>query len=496
MKKIVFFLLALAAICFTGCREDLKELNKGDNPLCITPNCDTLALDQSEYSSDGLILTWTSGTNQGTGHRIYYSLEITQAGMGWDDAILVFNGVSERFEQKWTVDDVNNLVVKQFGLPCDQPAALSARITASGNGFDTQVAECDFVIHPYKPITHTLYLVGNATPGGWTLSDATEMEMKDIGYFKTTLMLNKGFFKLITTREGMLPGYMPGETDEDLALRESATQQDKMWSVTTPHLYEVSVNLITMKMSMKEVSAVRPDYDDLYLIGNETGWNFWQMQRDPLDPFLFRIGHYWTLGHDFKFGTASGAWENNYKATSADAPFTQESMAFIKGYDPDNKWWLQDSECNKMYKICVDIHTAQERMIMREFVPYTDMYLVGDATPNGWDLGNATAMTAVDDSIFTWTGSLTAGALKFSCDKQADWNGAWFMACKADAEPTGEVEPMLFIDKTEESLCRYTYIQSADVNVSDVDQKWMISTAGTYTITLDQLHETISIVKQ
>ena len=124
------------------------------------------------------------------------------------------------------------------------------------------------------------------------------------------------------------------------------------------------------------------------------------------------------------------------------------------------------------------------------------MYMVGSAAPNGWDLSNATALTLVDDSLFTWTGTLNAGELKFSCDKQADWNGAWFMPAVADQVPTGQPEQLLFIDKNEESLTRYQYAQSENVNVSDIDLKWIIEEAGTYTITLDQLHDRVTIIKQ
>lgn len=495
MRNFIYIILAAVACLATGCREDFKELDKGSTPLAISADKDTLLLDQTEYSSNGLTLNWTSGTNNGTGHRIYYSLEVTRSGESFESGEMIFNGATEKFEHTWTVEDINTFAIEHGGEP-GQLISFTARITAQGDGFDTQTAECDFLIIPYKPITKTLYIVGNATPGGWTLADATPMEMKEVGYFKTTVMLKKGFFKLICSNEGMLPGYMPGDSEEELVLRSEAAQQDKMWNVTVDHLYEITANLITMKLTMKEVSAVKPDYDDLYLIGNETGWNFWQMDRDPLDPFLFRIGHFWTLGNDFKFGTASGAWENNYKAAVENAPYTSEGMQFIKGYDPDPKWVLLPEECNKMYKICVDIHTAQERMIMREFTPYEAMYMVGDATPNGWDLGNATALIQVDDSIFSWTGNLTAGELKFSCDKQSDWNGAWFMPVAADKEPSGEPEQILFIDKTEDSITRYHYAQSADVNVSDIDMKWRIAEEGMYTITLDQLHERVTIQKQ
>ena len=51
---------------------------------------------------------------------------------------------------------------------------------------------------------------------------------------------------------------------------------------------------------------------------------------------------------------------------------------------------------------------------------------------------------------------------------------------------------MLFIDKSSD-LCKAQYLEN---NVGDLDFKWNITEAGTYTITLDQLKETVSIVKK
>jgi hypothetical protein len=50
------------------------------------------------------------------------------------------------------------------------------------------------------------------------------------------------------------------------------------------------------------------------------------------------------------------------------------------------------------------------------------------------------------------------------------------------------------VDKSSD-WCKAQYL---DVNVGDggFDQKWQISEAGTYAITLDQLKETVSIVKK
>lgn len=58
--------------------------------------------------------------------------------------------------------------------------------------------------------------------------------------------------------------------------------------------------------------------------------------------------------------------------------------------------------------------------------------------------------------------------------------------------PTGQVEQMLFIDKSSDA-CKEQYL---DVTVGGIDNKWKLTEAGTYTITLNQLEETVSIVKQ
>jgi hypothetical protein len=92
-------------------------------------------------------------------------------------------------------------------------------------------------------------------------------------------------------------------------------------------------------------------------------------------------------------------------------------------------------------------------------------------------------MTKVDAYNFTWTGNLTAGAIKITCDKQSDWNGVWFMSATADETPTGSEQIMTLVDKIN------------DPSQGSVDRKWKITEAGNYTITGNQLTETITIKK-
>ena len=117
------------------------------------------------------------------------------------------------------------------------------------------------------------------------------------------------------------------------------------------------------------------------------------------------------------------------------------------------------------------------------------LWMIGDATAAGWTLDNAVEMTKGEGYTFTWTGHLDAGELKFTCDRKGDWSGAWFMSNEANKAPTGEEEHILFIDKSSDD-CKAQYLET---NISDVDLKWKIQEAGNYTITLDQLKETVII---
>ena len=496
MNKHLYSLLSLFVGCvlWSSCTDnDYMELNKGDDQLTLTADNAQVVLEEQSHASDALALTWSTGTNHGTGQRISYTLEIAESGSGFTGAYTAFSHSQQIYSWSKSVEALNELLRHQFGAQGGETLSLEARITASVDGQSVdQTATTSFSVTTYEPVTSTLYLIGDATPNGWSADNATEMTRTDNGIFTWTGMLRKGNFKLITTLGQFLPSYNKGSNGL-LTLRTSDDQPDEQYQVTDEHYYKVDVNLFTGMMKMSQTDGMKPAYDQLYLVGNMTGWNFEAMQRDLLDPYLFRMGRFFDVGGEFKFGTANGSWENMYKAATANASYTHTAMEFVKGYDPDNKWVLQDNEIGKAYKICVDIRTGKERMLMTEFTPYEMIFMVGDATPTGWDISHAEPMEKTDSPyIFTWTGRLNAGELKFTCDRQSDWNGAWFLASKSDMTPTGDVERLLFIDKSDDAF-KAQYLDNA---IGDIDQKWRVKDAGNYTITLNQLEETITIVKQ
>ena len=496
IKNIIMSMSMMAVLTgLQGCTDnDYMELNTGEEPLVLSVSADAVTLTEKAHASEALALSWTTGTNQGTGGRITYALSLRQEDAASDDSFFILQDAVQKYDWKPSNQDLNKILLEQFHAVPGIPLIIDATVTATVAGLegDPQISSVKFTATPYKPVSETLYLIGDATPNGWNADNATEMARLENGIFSWTGNLVAGEFKFITEKGSFLPSY--GSNGQGgLVYRDADDQPDLKFEITEPHTYKVDVNLLNLSVSVTPVEGITPPYDTIFFVGDVTGWDFLLMQQDPLDPFLFRYGIFFQSAGEFKFGTSQGSWENMYKATSEKAPYTSQGVEFVKGYDPDNKWYLNDSETNMAYKVCLDIRPGKERMIMRPFTPYTEMYLVGSATPGGWDLGSGTPMT-VDPSnpdVFTWTGRLTEGEMKISADLQSDWNGAWFMAASANAAPTGTIEKTIFIDKSDNGLAE----QYPDIAIGDVDLKWVISEPGTYTITLNQLLEEITITK-
>lgn len=82
--------MALVALAATGCREKLTEFDKGEAPLEI--KAATMEMTSTAYAENGLVLTWTTGTNHGSGLRIYYSLDLALAEDEYSEETQVFTG--------------------------------------------------------------------------------------------------------------------------------------------------------------------------------------------------------------------------------------------------------------------------------------------------------------------------------------------------------------------------------------------------------------------
>jgi hypothetical protein len=107
---------------------------------------------------------------------------------------------------------------------------------------------------------------------------------------------------------------------------------------------------------------------------------------------------------------------------------------------------------------------------------YDKVYLIGDATTAAWTIANALPMTKTDDpNLFTWTGPLTAGEIKFPT--ALSFSADTFSAATAGQSITN------------------TKAQLSPSGNPDVKWKLTAAEAGTYKITLNVKDFTVTFQK-
>lgn len=475
--KILSLLCCILSLSFMACTdENNTEYNKGDEALVVTASSDVIILDAQNPASEAVKFSWTSGTNYGTGLAIDYTFEMDVDNGNFENGIVMSIG-RNIYEQAFTNEVLNNLLLEKFGITADQKIVLKYRVIAkvADDAIEEEISPVgELQLTTHYPISNTLYLLGSAAPNGWDAALATPLNLisNSTKSFSWTGSLNVGEFKLITTLGEFLPSYNKGDQDYKIVLRQTEDEPDAKFEITEAGTYSIKVNLITLAIEITQKDG--PEYSKLWFVGNPTGWNFEEMTVDPQDPYIFHFNQDLSDGGEFKIATINNSWDGEFFRPEVDGTSEGTNLKVVKwAGDPDNKWNITGG----VYKIKLD--TKNMLMDIVPYTAYSTVYLVGDASPSGWTIDSATAMDTQSTYVSTWTGNLNTGELKFSLDKQNDWNGAWFLASEANKTPTGTQEQMIF----------------SKVGAG-VDYKWKITEAGTYTIELDQLKETVTIKKQ
>ena len=193
MKKYIYQILCSLFIggAMVSCAEDYMETDKGHDTLTLTVNQQEIVLNEKNHTQEALTLSWTTGTNYGSGNRISYTLEIAKAGTDFARAYSVDLGTGT---YQWTkkTEELNQFLNTQLGVGYAEKVSLEARITATVAGMEEkeQRATVTLDVTTYQPVTPTLYLIGEAAPNGWSADRATPMERTDNGQFTWTGKLN------------------------------------------------------------------------------------------------------------------------------------------------------------------------------------------------------------------------------------------------------------------------------------------------------------------
>ena len=314
-----------------------------------------------------------------------------------------------------------------------------------------------------------LLMVGDAAPNGWDKDRATPMPLdeNDPNRHVWQGTLQKGEFKFLVSKQDWFPCYVCNyDAPTQMVCRENDNDgyYDFKWVVPATGEYRIEADTKQMTIAIIPVGEGM----HLYLIGDATpvGWErekALQMDRDENNPNM----HTWQgllKEGEFKMLTSTEDWYPCYVKNGADE--TKMEYCEHEGDQMDFKWYIKTPG---EYRIEADIKL---NMISITYVAGDgSLYLVGDATPNGWDKDHATLMNrdAEHPNIHTWQGDLKRGEFKMLTSLK-DWN------------------PCYVRDKDDASKMVYRENDEAYE-----DLKWYVSTAGEYRITANTEAMTILI---
>lgn len=484
-RKTHFLFIALVLSSFISCnQEDLIIPNVEDSNLELTISNEKLILNQREISK-AIDFLWTTGSNRGTGASIEYVLEIDKKGNNFTAAQINQMGKAV-YLKSYTFGEFNDIIINNWANP-EEEVILEARVIAVINSPDIKSDTSKVVeisITPYSPVTDELYIFGSATEVGWDIANAIQLTptSQDPTIFSFKGKLLPGTFKFPVNRNDDFGQdmYMRDLNDPTkIYLHIGGDPDDNQWEITEPGIYTITISLLDLTIDIEKSSDIEvPPFENIYIVGDgcASGWNidtpeaFTQSVNDPM---IFTYEGLLSVGSIKFLAGATGDWCGEWYRPLNDAePITSTEVEQNSGCDVDNKWGVT-AETTGFYSITLD--TRDVTVKFKKII----VYMIGDAGPNGWNIGTPIGMTTANDGIFTYSGPLTEGELKFSTFT-GDWcNGKWLNAATPD-----------------QTITDGTFITTNGCD--GPDNKWRVTaaTAGNYDITVNLNAKTISIVHQ
>jgi len=344
-------------------------------------------------------------------------------------------------------------------------------------------------IGDYKP-TPRLFMIGEATDGGWSWDAATVIEAAEDNdhLFVWEGELGRGTFKASEVKDFSAPFYRPAVANCELSENGVAdkrmvftTDPDDQWLVTVAGKYRLTFNTADMTFDAKFLDGGSETLPSLYMIGEATdgGWSL-----DNATEITTTTENIYVWEGVLKLGTFKACEVKDfsapfYRPAVADCEVSENGVAdkrMVFTTDPDDQWKVVKAG---KYRLTFNIADMTFDAVFLEAVtPVQPLYIIGDATPGGWSQDDAAQLSPVEgsDGVYTWTGTLKKGHMKAFSEKDPSWGQNFYRPSKADVE----------ISKTGVAASDMVFTNSPD-------DQWNIVDEGKYQLTLDIKGMTISV---
>ncbi len=348
LSVAVFILLAAGGL--TSCEKPAEPV--AEKELALTLSTDSVFCLPVYRDLAALEMSWTPGTNHGTGSAIAYTLEMDREGNNFADGLKWEIGRTANrtmvFSHRQLADTLYLTYpeVKE-GEYVVFDCRVRAQVVQTG---EEQVSPVVKVAIAWNATMMTdLYLVGDATPHGWDLARATAMvmDMTNFTTFSWSGTMHKGEFKLMTTTKDWFPCFVKDSTDDSkMVYRDSEERYpDFKWTIAKTGNYRITADVEALTIEIAYLGGEA--YSHIYMIGDAApgGWswdNLTEMQHPETGIFTYE-GHLNT--GQIKFPTeirSDWSGEMLYAPVPDCAPAENGTFDAHAG-DPDNKWLIPES---------------------------------------------------------------------------------------------------------------------------------------------------------
>ena len=411
--RTIIGLSLLALVGMTGCEEDIV-LDKGESPLEVKLSSDTVWCDQRADAQEALQITWTSGTNQGTGAAISYFFEMDLKGNDFQGGIKYDIGKTDSRVISFTNKELTDTLMHYFPtIPLEQYSEFEIRVTATvaAASVPTQVSPVKSVkIAPYKWRVLNLYIIGDATPNGWDNQLATIMssDYDNIAHFTWQGMLNKGEIKFNAQLGDWYPCYVRDNDDPTkMHYREKEEDYpDNKWVIEEAGNYFIDVNLDELTVSFTNLDGEVP-FTELYLVGEAAPTTI-KLEQSSDDSFIFTYNGALSAGTLLISTTTATSGCAGYQPLDNNGLGSTGILLLSDLGTASNQWNIPAAN-----KYSVKLDLRNNRLEIGDYVGYEHIWIMGSAAPGGWSWDDITEMQrdASNPNVFRYSRSKSTTTL-------------------------------------------------------------------------------------
>ncbi|HEY8658649.1 MAG TPA: SusE domain-containing protein [Hanamia sp.] len=396
-------------------------------PITLVPSSTTpLVLKVTDATNTAISFNWNSST-YGT-NVINYALQIDTVGdnfahpqvIKYDNALT--SGIS--------VNDLNSAAIA-VGVIGGSTKNVEFRIVSYlGTSYTTPLVYSNAVpinITTFTPIPPTLYIVGDATPGGWSnpvpLPSQQFTRIDAVSYGIVVNLTAGKSYLFLPTNGDWTHKYGGASATGGALLADNAVPGSNTPAPATTGNYQIVVNFQTGTYTVTPFTTTIPT--NLYIVGDATpgGWAnpvpIPSQQFTRIDAVSYGIILDLTAGKSYVLLPVNGDWTHKYGGTSATGGTLLADNAVPGSNTPA-------PATSGTYQIIVNFQTGTYTV-----TPYTgalpvptDLFIVGDATPGGWTNPVPTPsqqFTRVNLTNFQLTVNLSSAGSYLFLPVNGDW---------------------------------------------------------------------------